>query len=276
MTTTSILLVGHGSRNQAGNDEIEAFSQQWRRQHPDWRIELCYIELAEVLLPEGLQRAAEGADRVIVIPLILSAAGHVKAEIPEHIASARLQYPRVEFIYATHIGANQDILQVLQSSLKGVMKQMAMPDPKTTGVILLGRGSSDRVANGELAKLARWLYEDSEHELVDIAFTGITHPRLETAVQRQVRLGMTQIAILPYYLFTGMLIERIGEQVRRLKTQYPHIAIACGTYFGFDAAVFSLLDRRVADACDPHAPKMLECDGCQYREQAMQHHDHHH
>ncbi|WP_347987754.1 sirohydrochlorin chelatase [Methylomonas sp. AM2-LC] len=274
--TTTILLVGHGSRNQTGNDEIKAFKQQWQQQHPDWRIELCYIELADVLLPEGLQHAAQGADRVIVIPLILSAAGHVKAEIPEHIAEVRERFPQVEFVYAPHIGANSEILKVLKNSLKSVMQKLAMPDPKNTGVIILGRGSSDRVANGELAKLARWLYEDTEHELIDIAFTGITHPRLETAIQRQVNLGMTQIAILPYYLFTGLLIERITLQVTRLQTQYPQIAIASGSYFGFDKAVFKLLDQRVFETDDPVAPKMLECDGCQYRELAIQHvhHDH--
>jgi len=272
--TTSILLVGHGSRNQAGNDEILQFQQQWQAQHPDWRIELCYIELAEVLLPEGLQRAAQAAGRVIVVPLIISAAGHVKMEIPEHIETAREKFPQVEFIYAPHLGSNETLLAILQKQLKATLNTLAMPDPKTTGVIILGRGSSDKVANGELAKLARWLFEVTEHELVDIAFTGITHPRLETAVQRQLRLGMTQIVILPYYLFTGLLIERIALQVRRLQSQYPQIAFGLGNYFGFDPAIFTLLDQRVTEATDPQAPNMLECDGCQYREQAEHHHHH--
>ncbi len=274
--TTTILLVGHGSRNQAGNDEIREFRAQWQAQHPDWRIDLCYIELADVLLDEGLLRAAQDSERVVVVPLILSAAGHVKMEIPEHIETARERFPDVEFIYAPHIGANEEVLNILKKDLKNALKMLAMPDPKTTGVIILGRGSSDRVANGELAKLARWLHEDTEHELVDIAFTGITHPRLETAVQRQVKLGMTQIAILPYYLFTGLLIERIAEQMQRLKMQYPNIAFTCGHYFGFDPAIFKLLDRRVAQALDPAAPVRMECDGCQYREQTAHDHHHHH
>lgn len=274
--TTTILLVGHGSRNQAGNDEIRAFQQQWQAQHPDWRIDLCYIELADVLLDEGLLRAAQGSDRVVVVPLILSAAGHVKMEIPEHIEAARERFPDVEFIYAPHIGANEDVLKILKKDLKNALKTLAMPDPKTTGVIVLGRGSSDRVANGELAKLARWLYEYSEHELVDIAFTGITHPRLESAVQRQVKLGMTQIVILPYYLFTGLLIERIAVQMQRLKMQYPQIAFACGDYFGFDPAIFKLLDQRVTQALDPATPARMECDGCHYREQVEHQHEHHH
>jgi len=272
--TTTVLLVGHGSRNQAGNQEIQTFQQQWQAQHPDWRIELCYIELADVLLEDGLSRAAQVSSRVIVVPLIISAAGHVKMEIPEHIEDAREKFPTVEFIYTPHLGSNETLLTVLQNQLKSALKTLAMPDPKTTGVIILGRGSSDKVANGELAKLARWLFETTEHELVDIAFTGITHPRLETAVQRQVRLGMTQIAILPYYLFTGLLIERIGKQIERLQSQYPQIAFGSGTYFGFDPAIFKLLDQRVTEATDPVAPKMLECDGCRYREQAEHHHHH--
>ncbi|MBS3964383.1 MAG: sirohydrochlorin chelatase [Methylomonas sp.] len=272
ITTTSILLVGHGSRNQAGNDEIRFFQQQWQAMQPDWRIELCYIELADVLLDEGLSRAAQNAGRVIVVPLIISAAGHVKMEIPEHIGAARQKFPGVEFIYAPHLGSNETLLAILQKQLKSALKTLAMPDPKTTGVIILGRGSSDKVANGELAKLARWLYEASEHELIDIAFTGITHPRLEAMVQRQVRLGMTQIVVLPYYLFTGLLIERIATQMQRLQSQYPRIAFASGRYFGFDPAIFDLLNRRVTQASDPCAPQMLECDGCQYREHAEHHH----
>jgi len=269
---TTILLVGHGSRNQEGNAEIEQFHSQWQARHPDWHIELCFIELADVLLPEGLQRAAQTAEKVVVVPLIISAAGHVKAEIPEHIEDARLQFPKVEFVYAPHLGSNETMLEILQKQLKSALKTLAMPDPKTTGIILLGRGSSDKVANGELAKLARWLFEETEHELVEIAFTGVTHPRLETIVQRQTKLGMTQLVILPYYLFTGALIERIKNQLARLQTQYPQIAFACGSYFGFEEAIFKLLDERVFEAIDPNEPKMLECDGCLYRENAHHHH----
>ncbi|MFH0352527.1 MAG: CbiX/SirB N-terminal domain-containing protein, partial [Chromatiales bacterium] len=122
------------------------------------------------------------------------------------------------------------------------------PDPKTTGVILLGRGSSDRMANGDVAKMARWLLEETEHELVDLAFTGITHPRLERVVQRQVRLGMTQITVLPYYLFTGTLIERIKRQVGHLRAQYPRIRFALADHFGFEEEIFHLVDDRVREA----------------------------
>jgi len=272
---TTILLVGHGSRNRAGNDEIEHFAAQCRERHPARRIEACFIEHAEVLLDEGLDRAAAGAGRVIVIPFILNAAGHVKMELPAAISHARERHAAVRFDCTRHLGMGREIFAVLMGQLERLMQQLDMPDPRTTGVILLGRGSSDAGANGELAKMARWMFEDTDHDLVDLAFTGVTWPRLETAVQRQVRLGMTQVAVIPVYLFTGVLMERIKAQLERLRGQYPEVAFALGTHFGFDRGIFELVDARVADAGDAEG-SLLECDGCKYRIAAEAEHLHDH
>ncbi|NOQ36223.1 MAG: sirohydrochlorin chelatase [Methylococcaceae bacterium] len=272
----TVLLVGHGSRDEDGNIEIEKFADNWREQHPDWRIEVCFIEFADILLDEGFDNAAKDSERVLVIPLILNAAAHVKMEVPEHLAEARLRHPNVEFNYGRHLGANTTMLKVLRRKLMQLMDTIAMPDPKSTGVIILGRGSSDKIANGEVAKIARWLWEETDHELIDIAFTGITYPRLETAVQRQVKLGMTQIVIQPYYLFTGTLIKRIDEQLSYLQQQYPQIRIALGTYLGFEQEIYQLLDDNIANLLKEEKPVMMECDGCSYRQFAQEHgHGHH-
>lgn len=271
---TTILLIGHGSRGREGNKETINFAAQWRERHPEWRIEVCFIEHAEVLLDEGLDRAARNAKKVLAIPFILNAAGHVKMELPHALAEARQRHPEVEFLVTRHLGMGREILAVLQGQLDQQLKAMSVPDPMTTGVILLGRGSSDAGANGELAKMARWIFEDNDHELVDLAFTGVTWPRLETVVQRQVKLGMMQIAIVPVYLFTGVLIERIKEQVTRLQNQYPQVSFALGTHFGSDKGIFDLLDSKVNG--DIEEGGMLECDGCKYREAAEEEHLHDH
>jgi len=273
----SILLVGHGSRAKQGNVEIEAFADQWRAQHPEWQIDVCFIEFADVLLDAGFDLAAKKSKKVIVVPLILNAAGHVKMEVPEHLAQARKRHPDVEFLYAPHLGASEAILSIMKRSLLKVMASLDMPDPKSTGVVILGRGSSDKIANGEVAKMARWLWEETQHELVDIAFTGITFPRLETVVQRQVKLGMTQVCVLPYYLFTGTLIERIDKQVAHLQAQYPQIRFGLGKYFGFEPEIYASLDERVLDLIKDKPTKMMECDGCHYRQIAQEHgHGHEH
>ncbi len=281
MNDTVLLLVGHGSRKREGNKEILHFAAQWRERHPGWRIETCFIEHADVLLDEGLDRAARDTRHVLAIPLILNAAGHVKMELPAALARARARHPGVGFACTRHLGMGREIFAVLRGQLDRLMRQLAMPDPQTTGVVLLGRGSSDAGANGELARMARWIFEDGDHELVDLAFTGVTWPRLETVVQRQARLGMTQVCIVPAYLFTGVLMERIHAQVERLQHQYPQVAFALGTHFGFDEGIFNLLDARVAEGCAGLADAaaahgLLECDGCRYRLAAEDEHLHDH
>lgn len=264
----TILLVGHGSRDPGGegNREVELFAQLWRERQPDWDIQVCFIEFADLLVADGLTQAARDADRVIVVPLILNAAGHVKMELPEHLEAARAAFPDTAFVYVPHLGAEDTILNVLKRRLGQAMDELDRPDPQTTGVILLGRGSSDPMANGEVAKMARWLFEAGRHDLVDIAFTGVAFPRLEGVVQRQARLGMTQIVVLPYYLFTGTLIERIRRQVDHLRSQYPHLRLACADYFGFEPEIFDLVEQRVRDGRT--GVGTLPCDGCKYRELA--------
>jgi len=277
----TILLVGHGSREPSGNEEIEAFAAEWRKRRPDDRIDVCFIEFADITLDAGMDKAAQGSERVIVVPLILGAAGHVKMEIPHHIAHARKHHPDVTFVMAKHLGAGSKVLQALKSELSKAMLALDAPDAKNTGVVLLARGSSDKVANGEIAKMARWLFEETGHEMVDLAFTGITYPKVETVVQRQVVCGMKQVVVLPYYLFTGVLIERIARQVMRLQQQYPTVSFGLAKYMGFDDAIYNVLDERVAEAKGEGVdePKMLECDGCKYRDFSEEHgfgHHHHH
>ena len=262
----TILLIGHGSREPEGNDEIHRFVAQWRTRQPGWNIEVCFIEFAPPSLHDGLQQAGRNARRVLVLPLILNAAGHVKMEIPEAIEHAREHCPGTEFLYGPHLTACDPILDVLRRNLRKCMSELDMPDPTTTGVVLLGRGSSDRQANGDVAKMARWLMEETDHELVDLAFTGITWPRLERAVQRQVMLGMKQVVVLPYYLFTGTLMQRIARQVDHLRQQYPQVRFAQSSYFGFEKEIFALLEQRVADLRAGVPDAKLPCDGCKYRE----------
>ena len=293
MKKETILLVGHGSREAAGNDEIMAFAAQWRLRQPQWHIEVCFIEFSEITMRVGLARVAQHADRVLVLPLILNAAGHVKMDIPQAIDGARLAFPHTQFLYAPHLTACDPILSILKRRLRKAMQSLDMPDPTTTGVIVLGRGSSDRQANGDMAKMARWLMEESDHELVDLAFTGITYPRIEKVVQRQHMLGMTQIVVLPYYLYNGTLVERISRQVAHLKAQYPQIRFAASTYFGFEKEIFELLEQRVHDLQHGHHQVTMPCDGCKFRDFAVEHglgghhhddahhhhdhpHDHHH
>ncbi len=274
--STTVLLAAHGSRHPDGNDEIRRFAGEWQKRHPAWRIEVCFIEHADVLLADGLQRAAHGARQVLVVPLILNAAGHVKMELPAAMDAARAAYPQVSFpLCSSPRHGPRDLRRVARTA--------RAPDEVAghAGPANHRPWSCSAAVRRTPVPTANWpswragFFEDNEHELVDLAFTGVTWPRLETVVQRQVRLGMTQIAIVPVYLFNGVLIERINAQAERLRQQYPQIAFAAGSYFGFDPGIFDLLDARVSGRELPSGA-LLECDGCKYRQAAEAEHLHDH
>ncbi len=146
------------------------------------------------------------------------------------------------------------------------MAALDMPDPTTTGVVLLGRGSSDRAANGDMAKMARWLQEETDHELVDLAFTGITYPRLERVVQRQALLGIKQVIVLPYYLYTGTLMQRIQRQVEHFAASTRRCVLPAARSSAWSLKIFELLEQRAADLQAGKPDSNMPCDGCSLRE----------
>jgi len=277
MKNEAVLLIAHGARDPGneGNREVEEFAGIWRERHPEVSIQVCWIEHAPVLLEEGMDRTAAGlgeaGGRLLVLPLILNAASHVKSDIPQAIEAARERYPKVEFRYGYHLGTTDQLLKALRYRLHQAMVELAMPDPRTTGVVLLARGASDIEATGEVAKMAHWLYETTQHDLVLPAFTDVCFPRLEQVVQRLDRLGSSQIIVLPYYLFTGRLIKRIKRQVERLQSQYPRRVIRQADYIGAHEQLLDLLDLRLQQCRDGSA--LLPCDGCSLALAADEHQD---
>ena len=274
MSKTTILLIGHGSRNPAGNDEFLAFAERLKQRHPERHFVTCFIEFHEVLVGDGIDQAvAEGATHIIAVPVILLAAGHVKMEIPEILAEGRKRHPGVEITYARNIGVCEQTINMLTERVAQVDGE-AKPG---TGVLVLGRGSSDPDANGDIAKIARLFREKSGYQMVQYAFVGVTTPDLPSGVKTLVALGAEKIIIAPYFLFTGVLIERIHKMAEGFRAEYPDIPISVSKYFEFHDALMDVVTERIRQVNDGEA--MMACDTCEYRIEAAvdgHHHHHHH
>src|SRR5581483_1347241 len=115
---SAIVLVGHGSRVPAANQEFLRFVALFRAA-TSLLVEPGFVELAEPTLPQALARAAEsGAREVAVLPFVLFAAGHVKSDIPLHIQAARTRYPRVRFVQGAPIGLHSSVLEILSDRVR--------------------------------------------------------------------------------------------------------------------------------------------------------------
>jgi sirohydrochlorin cobaltochelatase len=285
-TMEAILLVGHGSRDPEGNEELLRFADSVREKATEFVIETCFLEFAKPNIAQGISNCVEqGARRVVLVPIILFAAGHAKIHIPVEIDQAKKRYPGVEFAYGRPIGIHQKVLDILKSRLDevGLKKPAKLSESigeesigrdEDTAILLLGRGSSDGDANGDFLKMSRLLWEQVPVKYVESSFIGVTEPSFPEGLERCLRLGAKKIYVLPYFLFTGILIKRIEQMTAEFAALHKEVRIELAGYFGFHPQLVDLLLDRVAEAAEGRA--FMSCDMCKYRLEAAADHDHHH
>ena len=103
----ALLIVSHGSRRQASNDEIRQLTEMVKKLvSQDFLIvESAFLELAEPLIPVAINNCiACGATSIIVVPYFLAAGTHVANDIPSIIEQARSENPSIEITLKPHIG----------------------------------------------------------------------------------------------------------------------------------------------------------------------------
>jgi sirohydrochlorin cobaltochelatase len=261
MSRPALLVAGHGSQDAAGAVELLALADRVRALDPGLDLACGFIELSPPPLSVACaDLVAQGHSEIVVVPVMLLAAGHVKDDVPALVARLRLQYPGVRFRYARELGVHPDLLAVVDERLGA-----AVPAAQQAGtaVLLCGRGSSDPDANADLQKIARLLWEGRPWPLVETCYVGITDPRLPAGLERCRRLGARRIVTVPYFLFTGRLVERIRAQCAAFAAAHPELDVRVAGYLGPDERVARLVLARYAEALDGD-PRM-NCDLCVHR-----------
>ncbi len=118
----ALLLVAHGSRREASNEEVRRLARRVEEAAGDRYavVEAAFLELAEPSIPEGIRRCLEqGAGEVVVLPYFLSAGRHVSQDIPAEVEKARRDHPGSRIRLVPYLGAAPGIAELLlaQASL---------------------------------------------------------------------------------------------------------------------------------------------------------------
>ena len=261
MQRTGILVVGHGSREQASNLEFEELVEHVRTHRTEFDVRHAYIELATPSLADGLDAIARCNDRVVVVPCFLFTAGHVKNDIPLALAAARPKFPKVRFEAGRVLGVHPAMAELAfqrASEASGVGA-----DAKRTAVVVVGRGASDPDANGDFCKLVRLFGEGRGFGRVVPAFIGITRPLFDETIELIARARPDRILVVPYLLFGGRLVARLEDQIREFRNRYPWIGVNLAAHLGVHPKLLDVIDDRIGEALSGQAP--LPCDNCQYR-----------
>ncbi|WP_061206419.1 CbiX/SirB N-terminal domain-containing protein [Leptospira santarosai] len=257
-----ILIVGHGSRETCSGSEFETFAEGFRKLHPEYEINIGYVELAKPDLKTALREFAKTRRRILIFPLFLFASNHVKNDIPLILSDLKEEFPNHRFIPAMPLGIHENIIKLL--SIRSENRDLSKEEHRSkTGVIVVGRGASDADSNGNFYKAVRLFEESNSFFFVKPSFIGITKPLLSESIEMSVKLRPDRLLILPYFLFNGKLIQQISHIAKEYSLKYPWIKIEVASHFGPDPILYPILDERISQALSGKEP--LPCDNCEYR-----------
>jgi len=117
----SLLIIAHGSRRDASNEEVRQLTQQVAekagKQYAS--VSCAFLELAEPSISEGIQHCVQqGVKEIMIIPYFLSAGRHVVKDIPEEVTAAQNLYPDINIKVSPHLGTTSNMVDVLLSLAK--------------------------------------------------------------------------------------------------------------------------------------------------------------
>lgn len=116
----SLLILAHGSRREASNDEIRGLATAVAARL-DGRYDRCacaFLELAEPDISTAIAReVAAGAVEVVCFPYFLSAGRHVVKDVPAVVERSREAHPGVRITLERYLGAQQAMAALIAEAV---------------------------------------------------------------------------------------------------------------------------------------------------------------
>jgi sirohydrochlorin ferrochelatase len=111
-----MMLIAHGSRRQAANDEVRKLAECIEQiGGADFdAVRPAFLELAEPDIQQGIgECVALGATKIIAVPYFLAGGRHVTADIPGELACARAGHPGVSIGMSQYLGQHESMPELL-------------------------------------------------------------------------------------------------------------------------------------------------------------------
>ena len=197
-------------------------------------------------------------------PLLLAAHGtRDQAGVDAFAALARehARHPAVSFIYGRPLGPHPALIDLLA-------RRVDAEGLDAPAVLLVGRGSTDPDANADVVKTARLLWEGRDYPLAETAFVSLARPDVTEGLERCRLLGAGQygaqrIVVARYFLFPGVLPDRVAEQAAAYAAAHPELDIRCADVLGDCDEIAALVYERYHEALAGDI--RMNCDVCMYR-----------
>ncbi|MEQ9329343.1 MAG: sirohydrochlorin chelatase [Rhodospirillales bacterium] len=264
-----VMICGHGSRDKGACREFDALATGIRARMPDYEVESGYLEFARPIIREGLDKLkARGVNRILAVPGMLMAAGHAKNDIPSELNNFAAENPGITVEYGRELALDPKLLRAARDRIEEAERAAgSLVSRAETLLMVVGRGASDSDANSNIAKITRMLWEGMGFGWAETCYSGVAHPRVDEGLKVATRLGYRRIIVFPYFLFTGILIQRIHDQTDEVAALHPEVEFIKAPYLNDHPLVLDTFAERVREIMT--GDNAMNCSMCKYREQII-------
>jgi sirohydrochlorin cobaltochelatase len=266
---TAVMICGHGSRDPEAIAEFNRLTELVRARLPERDVEHGFLEFARPIIRDGFNALkTRGARRILALPGMLFAAGHVKNDLPWEVNSFAADNPEIAVTFGRELAIELKLLRAASDRIESAEATSSRAVARSdTLLLVVGRGTNDPDANANIAKVARMLWEGMGFGWADVAYSGVTQPSVDVALERLVRLGFPRIVVFPYFLFTGILVKRIYHLAEEAQARFPDTEIIKAPYLRHHPLVIDTFLDRFAEMID--GQPAMNCQLCKYREQTL-------
>ncbi|MBK1988561.1 sirohydrochlorin chelatase [Sphaerospermopsis aphanizomenoides BCCUSP55] len=214
--SSAYLLVSHGSRDPRPEIAMHQLAKLVSRKLPNKQnlVGIATLEVNVQPLHEQIQNFAQtslafGCKCLKIVPLFLLPGVHVMTDIPAEVELAKTALGQDMIIdLKPYLGSHGNLEKLLTPAVANIKAEVS---------ILLAHGSRRSGSQQPVETIAK--------KLAAVTAYWSVPPSLESRVKELVVAGYQQIAILPYFLFTGGITDAIAESVEKLKLQFPGVTL---------------------------------------------------
>lgn len=190
---------------------------------PQFRVESGFLEFAAPTIRDGLEKLRQaGCTTLWVIPGTLFSGGHSRQDIPAILRDFSACYPEIQIRYGRAFDVDANLVDAACARMGDAIGAASGGlAPAQTAVLVAGRGASGSEVRVNMQAITRLIQNKMQFALYQTAYAGIASPRVPEALEQIAAQSFRRVIILPYFLFTGMLVKRIYDETDVAAARYP-------------------------------------------------------
>ena len=204
--------MGHGTRHDQGRRDFLATVDLVTQELPGTMVRSCFLEAAPPDIEKAVaDMAAHECRHIVIVPLLLFAAGHAKQDIPAAARAAARAGLTIHI--APPLGCHPRILRLSARRFQTAANRLHAVSEELL-LLFVGRGSRDEEAAAQLRDFVARRVELTPVAQHVTALLSMADPRVEAVLPEIVASPLRKVVVQPHLLYPGELLAKLTRIVK--------------------------------------------------------------